>query len=898
MADVPTNVPTDLSALEGLKVGKDGSVRDPEGQILGQLVEGDPRDIVGQAIGEKGEIWTEDGELIGRVQLMAKDTTADQSQPPPDLSSLEPLRGLCITEKGDAIDHAGEVVARVADGDPSKMAGLMTNENGEILNKSGERLGSVELIDQQISDEGRIVDKNDDAVGQITADQDTTALVGKVVNAQTQAVDSDGQVIGKVEGLREVVHADRKILPVVHNNIEDQAISVPNVNTLKGLMVNDKGKVIGKNGNVIGELRSGDLMSAVGKTVDEQGLIYDEEGNTLGAVKTLLADEEVKATTVKEGQSEAIPALPPISTLFADGTQVGELIEGDPKKLWRGGFELDGQGQFYDHQGHVIGKAQRISVEEEPTGPFTGFDDLFVVPEGWVQDVNGNRVGRVVDGNVHQLLGHSVDDDGDILDKRGNIIGRAERWEAPEPEPDEFDLSMLTGLKPTKRGFVLNASGMPIARVVEGNLKQLKGHTVDGEGQIRNDDGTVLGRVELLPQSEREPKGPFSGLGELIVGNTGFVEVAAGDIVGRLVEGDPKALRGRWVDEDGEIVDRHGTIQGRAERYEPPDEESDEDLSTLEGKMVNKLGNVVNGDGVIFGRVVAGNPRKLAGRPVDAAGLVWSDNGRVLAQAELISPSEREKPQGIFAGLRGLVVGKSGLITNPEGGVVGKLVGGDLSRLIGRAVDEDGDVLDKRGNTIGHVERYAAKEAAGDISPMAGCKLTHDGEVRDGDGTLIGKLTQGNLTTMAGMTIDDNGYIRDDDGTKIGECTLLEKLSAEEKEPFSAEELQRQEEQKQRRELAKNMCAILRYTLDSLEPLHHPTTLNADEQVAANMQARGTSHEAASTEYQPHLTQIEGFMNNRQRLVAEIPHTRMNLHPIWMLLSEPLLQITTGWASC
>lgn len=82
-----------------------------------------------------------------------------------------------------------------------------------------------------------------------------------------------------------------------------------------------------------------------------------------------------------------------------------------------------------------------------------------------------------------------------------------------------------------------------------------------------------------------------------------------GDIVGRLVEGDAKKLKGKKVDEDGDVLDKQGNKLGHAERWEPepeaePEPEPEVDKSILAGKRVNKAGNVVDSNGNIFGRVV------------------------------------------------------------------------------------------------------------------------------------------------------------------------------------------------------------------------------------------------------------------------------------------------------
>ena len=300
-----------------------------------------------------------------------------------------------------------------------------------------------------------------------------------------------------------------------------------------------------------------------------------------------------------------------------------------------------------------------------------------------------------------------------------------------------------------------------------------------------------------------------------------------GNTVGKVVEGDAKKLIGRAVDDDGDIIDKYGNVKGHAEPYEEPEEE-EVDLSSLEGKVVNKAGNVVDDHGKVYGRIVSGNPEDLAGRKVDGKGQVWSDNGKVIGNAELIPGGDGGKADGSFSGFEGLVVVKDGLVHDAAGQVVGKLIEGDPVKLVGRKVDEDGDILDKSGNTIGKAERYSPPEKERKISPMAGRKVNKEGEVRDEDGNVIGKLTQGDLASLIGKEIDDDGYVIDNDGNRVGQCTLIENIKEEEPEEEeeeepeegpSEEELAALKKAEEDNELAKKMNSILKQTLDRIEPV-------------------------------------------------------------------------------
>ena len=852
-----SNLPSDLSALSGLEVGEDGMILDADGNEIGRLAEGEAEDLAGQTVGEDGEILDEDGDLIGRVELLSKDlTNKAEALPDGDALGLKDLANLPVAEDGSVKDQSGRVLGKLVEGNAEELVGWTVDENGEVLDSDGDLVGRVELVsadkvgdqldqakdslgdslpglsilkDRTINEEGKVLDEDGGILGQIKEGQDPESLAGKVPNEQGQILDDDGEVIGEVE----VVPGEIAEKAMQKQQEAAQAVE-GDISILDGLQVNEEGQITDSNGAVLGVLDSGDPSEIVGMTVNENGLILDDDGNILGKAR-LTAQEAIEDQ--EKTAEETVQELPPISTLEGlkcnkmgkivneEGIPVGELVEGDPKKLSQAGVELDDEGQFWDNRGNVIGKAQTIPVEEEEDrGPFADLEEPFVAEEGWVHDANGNVVGQVVEGEIQKLLGRAVDDDGDILDKRGNLLGRAEPWEEPEPEPEEeVDLSELEGLTPNKLGHVMGPDGVPVGRVSEGDAKALAGKKIDAEGQIWGDNGEVIGRVTLIPEDERETITPFGDFGDLVVRKDGFIEDEAGDIVGKIIEGDPQKLQGLLVDDDGDILDKRGNVKGRAEPYTPPEEEEEEeeDLSVLEGMKVNKLGNVVDENGSVWGRLTSGNPKKLAGKQVDAEGQIWSDSGKVLGSVELIPASEREEAEGIFYGLDGLVVTKDGTVTDSTGQVVGRLVEGDALRLKGRAVDEDGEVIDKLGNVIGRAEPWTPEEKPRDINPMSGRKVNREGEVRDEDGNLIGKLTEGNLKSLAGKTVDDNGYIVDNDGNKIGECTLLEHLpEPEPEEPaLSPEEIEQQEKEKHDKELAKKMSSIVQQTLDSVEPL-------------------------------------------------------------------------------
>ncbi|KAJ5114507.1 hypothetical protein NUU61_000266 [Penicillium alfredii] len=894
-------MPLDLAALKGLEVADGGQILGRDGNPLGKVVEGEPEDLVGQTVGDNGEILDEDGDLVGRVDVLQD--AVDQAKNVPDeaqsklgdvqdvVTDLAQLDGLPVSEGGVIKSAAGQVIGKIIEGEPEDLVGYTLNDEGEIVDEDGDAIGRVDLIpvkDQQKTIQETAndatayangvqneIDEFEDADDGLPADQATNAVDGVADQAKSTAEDAAEDAQDAAPDADEAKEAAEDTVQDAKDTVEDATEEakqhIPSIDTLEGL------------------------------TCNKRGYIIDE----------------------------------------TSGKPVGELVEGDPKKLSRLGAQLDDQGQFWDNRGNVIGKAQALPVEDDhdEEGPFSGLEGLVVGKDGWIEDENQTRVGRLIEGDAKKLIGRGVDEDGEVLDRNGNVIARAERWEEPEePTPD---LSILDGLTCNKAGYIIGAEGSPIGRVIEGNLKELAGKKIQ-DGEVY-DGKKVVGRVELIPEDERETKteGPFAGIESLVVNKEGFVEDDDGTIVGQLVEGDAKKLRGRAVDEDGEITDKYGNVKGRAEPYEPPEEEAppEEDLSLLEGAVVNKTGNVVDAaTGAVLGRIVEGDKR-LAGRKVDGKGQIWGDNGQVVGRAKLIPGAEQEKAEGPFYGFDNAEVGKDGVVTD-AGSIIGRLVEGDAKRLLGRKVDEDGDVLDKNGNTVGKVERWEPEEKKREVNPMAGRKVTKEGEVRDADGNLIGKLTSGNLATLVGKSIDDNGYVVDNDGNKIGECTLLEHIPDEEPEGPSPEEQEAQAKAEHDRQLAGRMCNILSQTLERVKPVCNMITehlekadrtpkeeldeeklvekvkplleegnrilqecngairaLDPDGRIAATAKARASSRDASPEEYQladmlKELTEtVVKTIDNGRKRVADMPHAKKKLNPLWGLLSEPLFQI-------
>jgi hypothetical protein len=150
-----------LHILEGLTVDATGNILNDDGDTIGQLIEGNPKELQGKVFNSKGEILSDDGEVIGRAKVLpeaadlyddAEDAAGDvedQAEGAEDeageavdgvgeavdqeLPGIEALDGLEVNSSGNVIDSAGNLIGELAEGDVDKVKGLAINDQGEVL---------------------------------------------------------------------------------------------------------------------------------------------------------------------------------------------------------------------------------------------------------------------------------------------------------------------------------------------------------------------------------------------------------------------------------------------------------------------------------------------------------------------------------------------------------------------------------------------------------------------------------------------------------------------------------------------------------------------------------------------------------------------------------------------
>ncbi|KAI1758472.1 hypothetical protein F4782DRAFT_525169 [Xylaria castorea] len=714
MDDIPSLSPSVANKIVAMFDGPfiiadGGKVTDQSGKVLGKLAAGsDIQDLIGKevkGIDEHGNLLGENDTVIGKVDIAPEGSMAERvKEEVPE--AADRLNALEEAQKAAPIkipsftsSVAGKVIAMFQS--PFNIAedGQITDQNGKILGKLAEGQDYKSLVGKDI--------KGIDEHGNLLGDNDTE--LGKV------ELVPEGTIVERIK--EEVPEAAERLDAIEAAKQQAEEAAGPNVSILEGLKINKSGNVVDQNGNPVGKVKSGDLKKLVGRMPDKDGKVWDDRGNVIGEVEVLPDAIKNESSPFEDFPDATVDKF---GKVIFEGRQVGVVVGDDFQNLI--GKKVDAEGDILDKNGNVIGHAERKEEEEpeeaeeeaidysmlkdkkvnklgnvvddkgqvwghvvqgivkhlagkrvgdhgqifndagkvigqaEPVpdsereeakepSPFEDFPDAVVGDNGDVL-FNGEKVGIVVEGDAKKLKGKAVDADGDILDRAGNTLGRAERWEAEAEEPEpEIDMSSLAGKRINKAGNAVDSRGDIYGRVIEGSLSRLIGKMCDKSGFIRNEGGDVIGKCELIPEAEREgmKEGPFTELSGCTVTKEGKVVTAGGDVVGRLVSGDPKVLAGRPVDDDGDVCDKNGNVLGHAERWEEP--EVQKDVNPMSGRKVNREGNVVDENGDVIGKLTTGELSQCAGKKIDDDGDVVDQKGSVLGHCSLLEEIPEEEPE-------------------------------------------------------------------------------------------------------------------------------------------------------------------------------------------------------------------------------------------------------------
>ncbi|KAL2759997.1 hypothetical protein ACRALDRAFT_1079101 [Sodiomyces alcalophilus JCM 7366] len=953
--------------LVGGIIGKTGDVVDESGNPVGKVTEGDASGLVGSVVTATGDIIGKQGGIVGHAEplddkksesggfnLMGAAKGIKAIVDPADGSVNTISQGLPVVEALTKELGLGGKGQSDAEGAASGVGGILGGVLGEKPEERdvGEKEEMTEEAKKELFEE---TDKAAEAAPIDMKDQESAETRSQPPGSEadeskieTPGMPDAKEAEEKGEGVAEEAPGAEEGAEKVEGVEEkaEEAAEEPEKETEEAAEGLEKKEEVPEGVPGAEEASKEAEETAEGapeeleKKAEEtpEGVPQEEVEKPEGAPEEL----EKKEGEVTEGAPEGAPEgeLEEKAEEAAEGVPEGELEE----KAEEAPEEAQGLSEAAKSQ---LDEMETVQVPGEMLpAPFQKFEGAEIDDEGKVIYDN-ESIGKVVEGEPADLAGRPITPGGGVMDDEGSEIGRVELKSEIAQELEEevkANLALLKGLRVNKGGNLVNDKNEAIGRVKSGEIKQLVGRKADELGRIWNDSGEVIGECEVIPEKERQEfkePAPFEDFPDAVVQSNGDI-VSKGEVIGRLVDGDAKKLKGKLVDEEGDVLDRQGNVLGHAERWEPeePEPEPEVDKSILAGKRINKAGFAVDSSGAIFGRVAEGSDiKKLRGHMCNKNGEVLSETGDVLGTVDLVPEAEREgAKEGPFADLGECTVRKDGMVVTKQDDIVGRLVEGDVKVLFGRMVDEDGEILDRNGNSIGKAERWEPEaEPEKPKGPMEGRRVNKQGEVYDDDHNLMGKLTSGDLNVCAGKEIDGDNDVVDSKGQTVGHVSLLEDIPAPEETP---EEKQAREQAEKDEKLAKDLAGIVEQGLDKIRPICTMITdkidkaertpkeeldeeelvkqvrplieeggkilselngsirgMDPDGRIQRNAKQKAGSRDATPGEY--HLAEVlkeltgtvTTCIESAKRKIEDMPHAKEKLNPLWALLTEPLFQI-------
>ncbi|KAF8850877.1 hypothetical protein BDZ45DRAFT_602267, partial [Acephala macrosclerotiorum] len=831
-----------------------GNIVDDSGHVIGKATSEVPE---GSMVDQEGDILDEEGNVIGKANLDEKlsDKADSAIAGKPELAAP-----FGVQDNGEVTNAKGLVVGKLTEGAPTDLVGTAIrhiDEKGNMKAETGSTVGKAEIAPELLEN-----------AGSLASGSKLSEAGDKLDDAKPDAELPEGEL------------PEGNVIP-----------EKPDLSILKGKKVNKAGKIVDESGNPFGVLVEGDVKKLIGKKVDAEGNIWNDTGKIIGRAE-LLPEQEREDGAEASSPFEDFPGsvLDAKGNVIFEGKIVGKLIEGDAKKLE--GKKVDADGDVVDKNGNVLGKAERWQEEEpeevvEEKEDLSALDGKKVNKAGNVVDDNGKLFGRVITGVLAKLIGKKCDAEGKIWSESGKVIGTAELLSMDDrDEEGDSPFEDFPGAICDKHGNIL-FEGQIVGKLVSGDAKRLVGKKIDKDGEIVDKIGNVLGVAERwIEEDEPEPeKVDNSALAGKRVNKVGNVVDSHGEIYGRLVQGDPKSLAGRMCDKEGNVRAEDGTIIGRAELVPESEREGQKEgiFSGFDNPKVTKDGKVADSQGVIIGRLIEGDAKKLYGKMVDSDGDVLDKNGNTLGKAERWEEEEKEKPHSPVAGRK---VNRKGDVVDENGDLIAKLTEGEITKCAGKEIDEDGDVYNQKGVVIGHVtlldEIPPEPEVEPEPEPEPEPEEPQETEEEREERLQIAqdRKLAGQMAMCIQQSIDKINPI-----LKM----ITETIDAAERQP--KEELDEQKLVDAVKPLIEQGSQILTEANGVIRGL------DPDGRITGNAQGRTAAREATPEEYRlaEVLKELTGnvtqTIENAKKKIAGMPHAKKELNPLWALLAEPLGQI-------
>ncbi|KAI8387352.1 hypothetical protein BD560DRAFT_443237 [Blakeslea trispora] len=808
--------------------------------------------------------------------------------------------GKKLNKSGMVVDKkSGAVLGRLVEGKVKKLAGKKIGENGTITNDKGKVVGKVEPVLQDDNES----DSSDDDSNDNTND----------AKQKSQEVDDTSDSKNEKDSSKPTEEDDKKPEKDADEDQKATKEEIPDAskeekeenlpNEKEDIEKKDKAKEEDAE-----EKEEAERDAEKKDKAKEEDTKKEDETQEEDNEKKDKAKEDEKPFNPNDAVNEDSPEVRKSGKIVdMEDNVVGTIDKEKAAKF--AGLKVDKEGNVINEDGHTVAKAD-LYPDEEENKPFNPNDAVNedspeVRKSGKIVDMEDNVIGTIDKEKAAKFAGLKVDKEGNVIDKEGHIVARANLYPDEEENKPFNPNDMVNEDSPEvrKSGKVFDMDDNLVGYVDKRIAAKVAGFKVDDQGNVINPEGHVVARAEMIKQEQEEdeepeeeekdkPFNPNDAVDENSpeVRKSGKVFDMDDNLVGHVDKRLAAKFAGFKVDEEGNIINHDGHVVGRAEMI-PKEEEKKEDKQFNPYAMVDenspevkKSGKVVDMDDNIVGHVDKRVAHKLAGFKVDEEGNVINNEGLIAGKAQMLPKEEENK-------------------------------------------EKEEEKKDKPFNPNTMVDEHSPR-------------VRKSGKVVDEDDEIVGTVDKSAAHKMAGFPVDYDGNIIDPEGHIVGKAQMIKK---EEKDDKKDEKSDADKEEEEYRKIADQMSTSIQQSLDKIKPVLKRITETIDEEeskpqkerdeqklvdtvkplieqgsqileeangairgldptgrIAKKAQSNTSNRKASPEEYHlaDLLAQLSGevttTIDRAKKKVRNMPHAKKELSPLWNILQSPLLQILSA----
>ncbi|KAI8637190.1 hypothetical protein BD408DRAFT_486385 [Parasitella parasitica] len=833
---------------------------------------------------------------------------SDEDEEEGDDDDLEELYRLMVGKRvnksGLVVDKkSGTVLGKIVEGKVKRMSGKKVRDNGEVYNDKGKLIGRVEPI-QEDSDDSDESDGSDNDQEEVFANEEQEDVADTIKDNKVapendvKAADdeNDSNSNDKAETAQDTVKD-------LESGAEDKANDMQDPNVTESDIEDEVNDANDVSKNIASDAKdtSDDTQERGSNQYDESSVEDIQSGDNKddGEEDNDEEVEEEKPFNPYDLVDENSPEVRKSGKVVdMEDNVIGTVNKSMAPKL--DGFKVDKDGNVINHEGHIVAKADLYQppAEQEEEKPFNpnenvNEDSPEVRKSGKIVDMEDNIVGAIDKEQAPKFVGFKVDPQGNVIDNEGHIVSKADLYTIEEEEDKEekpFNPNeMVNADSPEvrKSGKVLDMDDNLVGYVDKRVAAKLAGMKVDEDGNVVNSDGHIVGKADMIkPEAEEEepkeeekkPFNPNENVNEDSpeVKKSGKILDMDDEVVGHIDKKLAAKFIGFKVDPQGNVIDNDGHIVATAEMIQVEEEQkpfNPNEAVDENSPEVKRSGKVVDMDDNIVGSVDKHLAPKLAGFKVDDNGNVIDNEGHIVARAEMIPHEEELDPNKPFnpntmVDEHSPRVRKSGKVVDEDDNIVGEVDKSSAHKLAGFPVDDDGNIIDNEGHTVGKAKMYDKKTEE---------QLKEEAEEEEYR-KIADQMSQSIQISL--------------DKIKPVLKNITDLIDEEEAKP---------QEERDEQKLVDTVKPLIEQGSAILEECNGAIRgLDPSGRIAKQAQAKTSARKASPEEYHlaDLLAQLSGdvstAIDRAKKKIRSMPHAKKELSPLWNILQSPLLQILSA----